>query len=460
MQSPLISRHPDTLSTWWRRGNIAASILLLLLHLPRFIVAVLYFANNFADPTDYFQYDFGAYYVAAAVLNSEQQVLYSNQTAAEVAANLNMQTRYSHYVYPPFFAVLLRPLAVLPHMSAIVVWVVLNLLFLALSVRQLLLISNATLRWPAFVFAILIACLFPPVTLNLFVHGQVTLLLLWLLLLVYSNSGPFSTPRQQIIAGLSLGTAIGIKLFMAVLAPFFWLYHRRRVAYMGVATFGLTLLIGYVGAGWSNTFRYFTEVLPPLFGESSTLWGNYSLASTIQRMYTPVSHEYQFFFMQEPVTAHVSPLSDNISLGIRLGQVANLILIGAMVLTLAVDWTLRRENHLVQPDFRLSFLITTVLLVMPLSWSYTQALLLLPYVILLSRTQVPRIAYEAQLSLLLVSLGLILTQGSWLLLNLMTRQALPFWILTLGPLGVLLVWTTLCFHIWRQNWPCLQQLIA
>ncbi len=440
---------------------MTVAIVLLVLHLPRFMVTAEIFASNLFAPSDeYFYYDFGAYYVAAAVLNSEQPLLYNDQVAAEVAATLNMQTRHSHYIYPPFFAVLLRPLAKLPHMSAIWVWIILNVLILGLVARQLLVASTISLRWSTFLLAGLIVGVFPPVDHNLLYFGQVNLLLLWLLLLVHTNSHPCNTPSRQLLAGISLGIATGIKLFPAVLIPYFWLYRRRRVAYTAVATLGLTILIGYFGAGWPNTLRYFTQVLPALAQTNALFWLNFSLAPTLQRMFTSVSYTYQFFFMTKPATVHVLPLSDNIGLGIRLGQVTNLALVIAMVLTFATDWVLQRKNNLLRHGLRLSFLITTVLLVMPISEAFTQVLLLFPYAILLAQTQLPRSVYEAQLSILLISVGLILTQSSWLLINLMIHRALPFWILALSPLATLLVWMVLCSHIWRLNWHRLQSLIA
>ena len=174
--------------TWWRYVNVVFAIFLFILHLLRFAIVVGYVVSNFADPTDYFQYDFGAYYVAAAVLNSEKPVLYNDQTASEVAATLNVQTRHSRYIYPPFFAVMLRPLTNFPHMSAISIWLVLNFLFFALVVRQLLLMSSVSFKWPVYIALLLIVSLVPSVSANLFVFGQINLFMLWLILLTHNNS--------------------------------------------------------------------------------------------------------------------------------------------------------------------------------------------------------------------------------------------------------------------------------
>lgn len=93
----VVPADPATLSHWWRWVNITLAVLLLLLHLPRFTVTAEIFASNLFAPSDeYFYYDFGAYYIAAAVLNSGQPILYNDQVAAKIATTLNMQTRHSH----------------------------------------------------------------------------------------------------------------------------------------------------------------------------------------------------------------------------------------------------------------------------------------------------------------------------------------------------------------------------
>ncbi len=74
-------------------------------------------------------YDFAAYYVAARVLNA-QDVLYDDARMADAATIGSEKVAFPRYIYPPFFAALLRPLATLPFITASRIWFVFNLVCL------------------------------------------------------------------------------------------------------------------------------------------------------------------------------------------------------------------------------------------------------------------------------------------------------------------------------------------
>ena len=72
------------------------------------------------------QLDFGAYYVAARLINADLP-LYQPSSASSAAAGVD-QIPHSGYIYPPFFAAVLRPLAALPYRAAEGLWFGLNIL--------------------------------------------------------------------------------------------------------------------------------------------------------------------------------------------------------------------------------------------------------------------------------------------------------------------------------------------
>ena len=70
------------------------------------------------------QQDFGAYYVAASLLNQEVPLYQWNTPLADVRL---VQVPQTGYLYPPFWATVLRPLALLPHPVAVRMWYGINI---------------------------------------------------------------------------------------------------------------------------------------------------------------------------------------------------------------------------------------------------------------------------------------------------------------------------------------------
>src|SRR5262245_8940162 len=71
-------------------------------------------------------YDFAAYYVAARALNANYP-LYDDTYMANAAITSEGIVRFPKYIYPPFFAIVLRPIGLLSFYQAKTLWFFLNI---------------------------------------------------------------------------------------------------------------------------------------------------------------------------------------------------------------------------------------------------------------------------------------------------------------------------------------------
>ena len=148
------------------------------------------------------------------------------------------------YAYPPFWAVLLRPMTLLPLEAAKNLWLGVNLA--ALLIATMVLVNTfgrtSAIGWAIPLGIMLIA--FPPVTMTLLL-GQVNLILLALVVSSLAlTQQPHASARAEIAAGWLLGLATAVKLYPGILIVPFVLQRRYRVVAWLVA--GGTLTVGVV----------------------------------------------------------------------------------------------------------------------------------------------------------------------------------------------------------------------
>jgi alpha-1,2-mannosyltransferase len=181
------------------------------------------------------------------------------------------------YIYPPFFALLAAPLALLPPPAAGGVWLVLNQACLAASLL-LILRCYASGGW---VRAALIGATltFYPLWIDA-VQGQANLLVLLLV-----TVGLVGVLAGQPRAAAALGVAAALKLTPALLL--IWLLADRRfkaAAWLAggalVPTAAAGLLLG------RDSLAYFGKVLPAL-AQGTMVYANQSLAGVIGRFTLP-----------------------------------------------------------------------------------------------------------------------------------------------------------------------------
>lgn len=440
---------------YWKRLNLVAVLIIISLQMLQLFVVITNFFNDLHNPGRYFQYDFAAFYVASAVLNSEQPILYNDQISKEVATAGDKTIYHSRYIYPPFFAVVLRPLAKIPFQQSVICWLVLNLFVFSASVYYLLSISRIPINIKLLIIYIIIGLSFPPVRLHLFSYGQSNLLILLLIILYYFKSKPGCSWKSQALAGVFLGLAIGIKLFLAVLIPLGFFFQRLRTAFWAMIGFLLSLFIGVLGGGITNTVKYFTDIFPKLMAEQYNLfWANFSLGASIDRVFTFSNLYVNNILTQENTHFIITPLLDSPALGTTISQVARIILAVCTLATLGMSWFIKQKygDRDLLYDLSLGFLLLATLLLIPLGWAATQVLVLLPVALLFSEKSNSAIYSQVRITLLWIANILIVVNSYWAIYAMLFYPSaiFPWWIMTLGTLGILLVWMFFGFRIWSM----------
>jgi hypothetical protein len=162
------------------------------------------------------------------------------------------------YLYPPILADLLVPLTVLSPGVAFIVWDLLNMIMIIAA--SVMLTQMLRIRSPVWIslVAVFLVCFRP--TLSCFYFGQVSILLLFLLM---AGLGFYAHGRKN-MAGLMFVMAVAIKLTpLIVIVPFVaWRDWKilRAIALWSVVVLGALWIVN--GSGTLNL--YFQHVLPSM----------------------------------------------------------------------------------------------------------------------------------------------------------------------------------------------------
>ncbi len=248
--------------------------------------------------------DFKAYYTGALALREGRPgLLYPDASTLNLGVLPDQEwVRYavergvphpSGYIYPPFLAVVMEPLTVLPYHAANQAWFVLNGIFFASGVGLLLGWRPGPIDPIAALGVIFVSLNFYP-TYRAFQCGQVSLLIfalaaasLWLL----------SRGRDG-AAGALVGIAAAIKLTPVVLVVYFLAARRYRAAAGALAAVAASLVISVAGAGVENHLRFVSEILPALSRGAAT-FANQSLPGFLARVGMETTMN-AFEFVDEP----------------------------------------------------------------------------------------------------------------------------------------------------------------
>jgi len=182
-----------------------------------------------------------------------------------------------YYVYPPPFALLMAPFALIPLIWASIVWYIISVLFLAGSVKvNLAMLGEAKLRpdhllWLAFLPSVLVLWL----VISALEHGQTTPLVLWLVMmgLACERSG------RSVRGGVALAVASVIKVFPVLfLAYFVWQRKWRAMMAMAAALVLGALVLPSAIYGIRGNLGYWNEwlgrVALPTMSSQSALESN------------------------------------------------------------------------------------------------------------------------------------------------------------------------------------------
>jgi alpha-1,2-mannosyltransferase len=183
----------------------------------------------------------------------------------------------SGFIYPPFAAVLVSPLAALGDRAAVSVWLVLEL-FCTIAAAVILARTALPQAWPRVELGVLAALTFAPATYNYW-HGQINPLIFLLLVLAYQAY----VRDRDVVCGVCIGLAAGIKLAPIVLVLLLLRRHLWRGAAAALVTAGLTVVVGFVVLGASASQTFLTSVLPALNRATGWIY-NQSLGGLVSRL--------------------------------------------------------------------------------------------------------------------------------------------------------------------------------
>jgi hypothetical protein len=272
------------------------------------------------------------------------------------------------YVYPPPFALLMMPFAVIPLIWASLIWYLLSVTAIVFSVRLTWALlatvhcHSGNLRWLALLPSALVLWLL----ISALQHGQTTPLVLWLVMtaLACERSG------RNVCGGIALAAAILIKVFPALLIAYFVWRRKWRVV-------GITIIAMFMGGfilpsliyGARRNLTYWNEwigiVALPAVSSQSDVESN-PLGRTLL---SPSLLNNQ----------SLSAVLWRIKGGAQSSRMIALAILAAMAI---ITWLAGRRT---QPDCDLALLssfIAWMVLVPPVSWAHYFMLLLLPLTVL------------------------------------------------------------------------------
>lgn len=313
------------------------------------------------------QPDLAVYYVAGAALNAGESP-YDPAALERVAARAGVPfdaSGYSFpypYLYPPIFAVLARPAALLPYPLVQLGWLLLNL--------GLVLAATLGLAWalglrPTAPIAAFLSLITPP-TLDTLLYGQVNVLLVLLVAMAVGM------PR---VAGGALGLASTIKLFPA-LALLALVRARRTGQVLAAALVGLAAgVAGLALAGPARTIDYLTVVLPAV--ATALQPENQSVHAVVGRLVAPTTHRYSAFTADNPQLVVFPAVVNLPALAAPVGWGLALVI---LAVTVVVLW--RRPPSVPEG---VALLVCAALLATPVVWDHYLVLLVVPALVLVAR---------------------------------------------------------------------------
>ena len=195
--------------------------------------------------------DFAILYAGAKLANENPLALYDSQTQFRLEQEALHSEKYeARFLYPPFFALAIRPLGRINYTAAYWTWTALTIL---LCLTTVILLIRAFRGNAAIIALSAIAC---PAFHWLMVSGQTTALALLIFVLIY-----IAIIRQlYFIAGALIALLVYRPQFMILLAPI-CLVRLPRSAIFGftVVLFGL-FLAGAIGLSLDSYLRYWALI--------------------------------------------------------------------------------------------------------------------------------------------------------------------------------------------------------
>jgi Glycosyltransferase family 87 len=259
--------------------------------------------------------------------------------------------------HPPPSLLMLMPLGLLPHETALLFWNLLSLAMMAIAVWVVLgpwgLNCDSWYRLAAYGLLICSAPLAAQVQ-----YAQLSPLLTLLIALAWTSD----RRGRENLAGFFIGLAASVKLFPAFLLLNFLCTRQWKALSMGVGTIIALHALAMLVFGPSDVVHYYRDVVPQVSGGRSC-WLNFSLAGFWSRLFdVGVIGTREWF--------HAPALAKSLTYATS----------GAI--TAAVAWSAWKARTIEQRDLAFAAAVIAMLLVSPITWDHNLLLLLLPVSIL------------------------------------------------------------------------------
>jgi hypothetical protein len=365
--------------------------------------------------------DLYSYYIGASTI-AQERPLYDIAVHQSVAASLGI-VNADIYAYPPTLGVLIRPLLAVSPVTASLLWLGVNVLFLVaalLMVLKAVPVPDGRVR----TVVLLLPLFYAPVHMTLYL-GQANLLILFLVLVAYWAS----VRRYVAVCGLALALCAWIKLWpIALIAYFGW---KREWKVLLAACAGL-MLIGactILVAGMRPMNDFFAVMLPTL------------LAGT-QRGLDHMNHSIPGFFAKvfDPSSPYVSPLLRDPELARWGARAANLLVVAISALACSFPSRVQGRRQLLTD---LTIVMIASSLISARLWD-SNLVVLLPAIILLAPQPGEWTRWTwIGLAIACVSFAAIDSyRVLWTVAN-MRKAMLPWYVLGLPTVGILGIWLLL-----------------
>ncbi len=306
--------------------------------------------------------DFQHLYIGAFLVGQGID-LYDFKAAMWTKTRLGISQGLNPFVYPPFMAVLCRPLAWMDYETAWAAWCIVNHLLLLGTLALFCSLypqESYLLKWTA---GITLFAFFDPIFRTISA-GQFNIVLLFsftlALLLMKRN--------YSIAAGVVIGIIASAKVAPALLLALF-LFIDRPAFFAGLATICACTGWAVAVAGWDQ-HRAFLDLLPQMsYGQST--WAEYGQVFHVEPHNQAPSALFYRLLSRNPRT---TALADLPTLAYALSVLTAILLLG-----LAVYTTIRHRRN---RDMLFVLWLYPMLLVPSLCWDHYFTQLLLPICIL------------------------------------------------------------------------------
>lgn len=342
-----------------KKKNIFLIFLILL-----YLFMGIAITNQWEPFKSFSQVDFNTYY-AAAKLFEDNGNIYDGLLSEKLILSYGIEyISGSDYIYPPFLAFTLIPLARFSPLIAGFIWYMVSFLSLCASVwlivKSSFIYKKSFEFWGKFRDSLIIALIFVPTAYSFYV-GQVNAILLLLLVGTFY----FLETDKEIVAGFLLSLAILIKV--APVLIFIYLIGRRKFRTIFATLVFLALIIlASIPFMKDQLLEYLTIIFPTLTTPAPHPV-NQSLNGFFSRLFT-----------QNNFTIPLVDIPDFVRIGVLL---TSLILVGIVAYKC---FLLYKKPKIASLESSLCFsqIITLIVVTSPLAWENFYVLLIFPTLLL------------------------------------------------------------------------------